>query len=114
MAPHPTTAVEVWPDDEDLSDEQVQQLLQEAEDRLRAQSGVMEPSAALLRSLPKLDHGMKTSSYIKEKDGIAQVDAARLVDDEQRKLANAPHTAEPLSRSKKTVSIISYKTSHFA
>ncbi len=106
MAPLAAAAFELQPDEEDLSDEQVHQLLQEAEDRLRARSAATESSSTLLRSLPKLSHGMKTSSYIKEKDGIAQVDAARLVDAEQRKLADTPRAAKPLSGTKKTVSMI--------
>lgn len=91
--------------DRDLSDDQVQQLLQEAEDRLRARNAIAKTDSALRRSLPKLSHGMRPS-YVKEKDGIAQVDSARLVDNEQRKLANTARIAAPLLPSKKTVSIL--------
>jgi hypothetical protein len=55
-------------------------------------------------SLPKLSHGVKTSPLIKEKDGIAVVDAAQLLDPQERKLADAPRVAEPTIRLKKTVS----------
>ena len=104
MGPLQATTLELRPDEEDLSDEHVQHLLQEAEDRLRARSGATKLRSSLPVSLPRLSHGMKTSSYMKENDGIAQVDAARLVDDEQRKLADAPRAAEPLPGTKKTVS----------
>lgn len=110
-----STAILTLPQDEDLSDVQVKELLQEAEDRLRARTRTVqdvavtcEPSVANIlvprKPLPKLTHGLKTSSYIREKDGVAQVDAARLINDEQRKLANNARTAEPLQQSKKSVS----------
>lgn len=41
---------------------------------------------------------------IKEKDGIAAVDAAKLLDPEQRKMADRPRVVEPTIKLKKTVS----------
>jgi hypothetical protein len=55
-------------------------------------------------SLPKLSHGVKTSPLIKEMDGIAVVDAAQLLDPEERKIADVPRVAEPTIKLKKTVS----------
>jgi hypothetical protein len=41
---------------------------------------------------------------IQEKDGIAAVDAAKLLDPEQRKMADTPRVVEPTTKLKKTVS----------
>jgi hypothetical protein len=41
---------------------------------------------------------------IKEKDGIAAVDAAKLLDPEQRRMADTPRVVEPTTKLKKTVS----------
>jgi hypothetical protein len=41
---------------------------------------------------------------IKEKDGIAAVDAAQLLDPEQRKMADTPRVAEPAIKLQKVVS----------
>jgi hypothetical protein len=38
--------------------------------------------------LPKLTDSLKKASYVEQKNGVAQVDGKRLVDDKQRKLSN--------------------------
>ena len=46
---------------------------------------------------------MKAALYIKEKDGIARVDSARLLDNEQRKLADTQRSTGPCLESKNPV-----------
>ncbi|KAF2231898.1 nucleolus protein required for cell viability [Viridothelium virens] len=78
-------------DDEDLADDQIHQLLEEAQTRLRAQR-----STALARSgkdlsfkgLPRLDASATEKPYIKNDGGVARIDQSRLLSDNQRNLAN--------------------------
>jgi hypothetical protein len=107
-----------------LTDEQIEQLLQEAENQFKKAStidnqkiptpeddgslmlekpGKRKPCVLLspfhfrhLHSerLPKLSHGLKIASYLEEKNGIARADEKRMLSDEQRKLSNTLRAAE--------------------
>jgi len=44
--------------------------------------------------LPKLTNKLRKESYIEKKNGVAQADGRRLLDDKQRRLSNVLRTAE--------------------
>jgi phage terminase large subunit-like protein len=101
-----------------LNDDEIERLLQEAEARLIQASrltvqaaktpedqdliavenvGRRKPYVCIthhmrtsteIRRLPKLTDSLKRASYVEQKNGIAQADGKRLVDDKQRKLSN--------------------------
>ncbi|CAG8971930.1 hypothetical protein HYALB_00003265 [Hymenoscyphus albidus] len=83
--------------DDDLSDEQLQQLLKDAEQRLRAakkKGFAQETSLTSLQRLPKIASDSPISSYIqKTKQGV-QIDPSMLVKAEDRKLANVIRIVE--------------------
>ncbi|KAI9741865.1 MAG: hypothetical protein M1834_000253 [Cirrosporium novae-zelandiae] len=88
---------------EDLSDDQIQQLLKNAETRLRAAQSSTDNNNNTLATLPKLDLGDAPPSYIKNIGGIARTDAARLVDENTKDLSNAPRlVTDPLILKKKS------------
>ena len=96
----PTSSL-VLEDGRDLSEDQIEQLLHEAEHRLRSQREMLSsptipsPFIKPRARLPQLKSGGSTFPYIKHKDGIAVVDAARLLDNEHRKLANLEQVVVP-------------------
>jgi len=85
-----------------LSDEQIEELLQEAEARLRAKAGlptkVIDNDELALESttsvpakrvrLPKLEHGVDRSSYLKDQNGIVRTNSILMVPAEQRRRAD--------------------------
>jgi len=80
---------------EPLSDDQIQQLLIEAETRLKSanEESLVAKDGKHTR-LPRLDPGKVERSYLEEKDGVAQVDSSRLLDKEQRRLGNELRVVE--------------------
>lgn len=84
-----------------LSDERIEELLKEAETRLRQQAG-LEPNSSRFGQdvetlapvsqkrihLPKLQHSLERSSYLKNHDGVTKTDANLMVPKEQRKMAD--------------------------
>ena len=98
--------------DEDLSDEQLRQLLKDAELRLKAAKGRRNTQDNALQryctlnipvrlglwhmllltfvlcSIPKIDSGKSVTSYIQKTSQGAQVNPSHLVKPEERKLAN--------------------------
>lgn len=105
---------------ETLSDEQIESLLQEAEDRLRAASSAVvaqtgpedelslrldhdEPNFAKPKPIPRLQPGLKQASYIKDRHGVAQVVPELLATKEQQKLADNLRSVEAKKKSKKEV-----------
>lgn len=85
-----------------LSDERIEELLKEAETRLRAKAG-LEPISAnddvlALDStnvasqkrihFPKLEHNLDRNSYLKNHNGIAKASPDLMVPAEQRKMAD--------------------------
>lgn len=95
----------------DLTDDQIQQLLLEAEGRLRGSviSTTQDVDAASLRyvttkyfglppfltsslfRIPKLSSGTTLEPYVRQGDEIATVDSAQLIDPKQKVLSNTIH-----------------------
>jgi hypothetical protein len=88
-----------------LTDAQIEELLQEAEDRLRQKAGLTSnvdtgtlslssssPLPASRIRLPKLDHNLDRSSYIKDHNGVAKTNPSLMVSTEQRKMADGLRT----------------------
>ncbi|PMD14883.1 Fcf2-domain-containing protein [Hyaloscypha hepaticicola] len=80
--------------DEDLSDEQVRQLLKDAEERLRSKRAASKTSLTLQNSIPKLESGKAIEPYIKTTDQGAYVDPSHFVSPQERKLANGIRVVE--------------------
>ncbi|EKV12081.1 Nucleolus protein required for cell viability, putative [Penicillium digitatum] len=80
---------------EDLTDDQIQQLLLEAETRLKAPNMLCSQTddLASLR-IPKLSPGSSLESYIRQGDDIATVDATKITDQQQKGLANSLRVIE--------------------
>lgn len=101
---------------EALSDEQIEQLIQEAETRARAKAGVLTapepedkltlpeetPGLAQRKAIPKLKHGLERQSYIREQHGVAQVKPDLLATREQQTLADRLRTVQ-VQKSKEKV-----------
>jgi hypothetical protein len=96
-----------YEEDEELSDEQIQQLLEEAKARLTASAEHDQRVSARAQSsgrlIPRLQTITPHAPYIHEKDGIAIADPKLLISAEQRKLAESLPTIEPAGSSKKMV-----------
>ncbi|KAJ5279902.1 hypothetical protein N7478_005274 [Penicillium angulare] len=83
--------VDVQPQEEvDLSDVQIQQLLLEAEGRLRGSdvqvSDEFDPTSF---RIPKLSSESTLEPYVRQSNDIAVVDSAQLIDPKQKELANS-------------------------
>ncbi|KAJ5107557.1 hypothetical protein N7456_004232 [Penicillium angulare] len=83
--------VDVQPQEEvDLSDGQIQQLLLEAEGRLRGSdvqvSHEFDPTSF---RIPKLSSESTLEPYVRQNNDIAVVDSAQLIDPKQKELANS-------------------------
>ncbi|KAK3713925.1 dTDP-fucopyranose mutase [Vermiconidia calcicola] len=96
--------------DEDLTDEQIEQLLARATARLQEKSkskDVVKLSEGNKYTFPKLETGRLEQPYVSTKDGIATLDSPRLLDEKHRKQANGvrkvegPLTAKKLAQEKK-------------
>lgn len=77
--------------DEDLSDEQLRQLLKDAEQRLtaaRGRKGSHVTRVASLPSIPKITSESSVTSYIQTTAQGAQVDPSYLVKPHERRMAN--------------------------
>ncbi|KAI9757854.1 MAG: hypothetical protein M4579_003290 [Chaenotheca gracillima] len=111
----PAVAMVSDSDGEDLSDEQIFQLLKDAELRIKAKSAPPQdqqnpdnpdelslvntdhqPKAPTFR-IPKLNPGTLPQSYVRSKADVAQANQSRLVDEKDRKLANqSRHVEDPV------------------
>ncbi|KAK5112697.1 hypothetical protein LTR85_011208 [Meristemomyces frigidus] len=107
MATEETVEVANHVDDgEDLSDEQIEELLARATARLQQSASVRE-AASNAFSFPKLNAGKLDKPYVSTKGDIASLDAPRLLEEKQRKQANGirkvedPVTAEKMTLEKK-------------
>jgi hypothetical protein len=79
--------------DVDLTDDQIQQLLLEAETRLQgpgAVSTTVDDLTAL--RIPKLSAGSSFEPYVKQGDDVATVEKAKITDPKQKALSNTLHT----------------------
>ncbi|KAJ5715051.1 uncharacterized protein N7483_012232 [Penicillium malachiteum] len=84
--------VNVQPQEEvDLSDDQIQKLLLEAESRLRGEDVQLQEVDSSFH-IPKLSSGHALEAYVRENDDIAVVDSAQLIDQKQKELSNSLHT----------------------
>jgi hypothetical protein len=94
-------------EDEELSDDQIQQLLEEARARLERPTDNERRFAARTQSsgrlIPRLQTVAPHAPYIREKDGIATADPKSLISEEQRRLADSLRTVDIMSISKKNV-----------
>ncbi|KAI4702830.1 hypothetical protein J4E89_010167 [Alternaria sp. Ai002NY15] len=82
--------------DEELSDEQIRELLNEAAVRMRAKAATAQPankSDAPFR-LPKLQPGHIADTYEKTDGNITRLDHSKLVDKKQQALANGTKKIE--------------------
>ncbi len=85
---------ELLSDEHDLSDEQIEQLLKQAEVRLRNEAqSVLRIHNAIPRG-PKLDYSVLPQPYIQSNGQIARADSRRLIDEKDRKLAGAIRKVE--------------------
>jgi len=94
-------------DVDDLSEDQIEQLLQQAEARLRAEHGnnAQQNDKALAR-LPHLDTSAVTKPYVNTKGDVARADTHRLIDGEARKLAEGIRKIEdPVVMRKKLLEV---------
>ncbi|KAK2628424.1 hypothetical protein QTJ16_001527 [Diplocarpon rosae] len=82
--------------DHDLSDEQVKQLLKDAELRLKNKAKQVQTSTAssLESSLPKIAVENSVQPYIKASDNGPQIEPSRSVTEKDRKLANGIRIVE--------------------
>lgn len=74
------------PPQEELTDEQMEEMLAQATTRLREkeQSKMFQMDAPQTFSFPKMDAGKMDKPYVTTKGHIAQADKARLIDDKYR------------------------------
>jgi len=95
-------------EDEELSDQQIQQLLAEANAWLTTSAGngqiVVTRTQSSGRLTPKLQTTISHAPYIRERNGIATADPKLLISEEQRRLADSLRTVDIASTSKKMVS----------
>lgn len=87
-----------------LSDERIDELLKEAETRLRAKAGLAPLSDETLTSksqippstnrvhLPRLEHNLQQSSYLKNQNGVTRTNPNLMVPEVQRKMAEGLRT----------------------
>jgi len=102
---------------ESLNEEQIEQLLQEAETRSREKAGIitqvqneedegnltLSTESVTRKPLPRLKHGLGRNSYIHEKHGVVHVNPDLVVGKQQKKLADTLRTVDILEKSKKVV-----------
>ena len=73
--------------DEELSDEQIQELLNEAAQRMRAKAAPVSTTDAPFK-LPKLKPGHIADTYEKTEGNITRLDQSKLIDKKQQALAD--------------------------
>ncbi|OAL51283.1 Fcf2-domain-containing protein [Pyrenochaeta sp. DS3sAY3a] len=74
--------------DEELSDEQIRELLNEAAMRMRAKTASQPVTSDAPFKLPKLKPGHIADQYEKTEGNITRLDSSKLIDKEQQTLAN--------------------------
>ena len=83
--------------DEDLTDEQIEELLARATARLREESkwkDVVKLDEEQTSRCPKLETGKLEKPYISHKGDVATVDASRLLEEKHRKQASGVRIVE--------------------
>lgn len=89
--------------DEELTDEQIEQLLARATARLqeKAKQQQLTKSSTQTLTFPKLDAGQLEKPYVETKGDVATVDASRLLEEKHRKQANGIRKVEDPVTAKK-------------
>jgi hypothetical protein len=83
------------PDQDDLSDEQIDFLLQRASLRMKSKSSALIPSRAPSMNLPQLKGSSALPTpYTIVQAGVAKTEATRTVNEEQRRLSELPRKVE--------------------
>ncbi|KAJ5554520.1 hypothetical protein N7513_004479 [Penicillium frequentans] len=95
--------VNAQPHDEvDLTDDQIQQLLLEAEGRLRGSDVQLTPDSDVTSlRIPKLSSATTLEPYVRQDDEFATVDSAQLIDPKQKELANSLHLTQQAKKPSK-------------
>lgn len=75
-------------EDEELSDEQIQTLLKQAEARLRERPTSAARGAATLFKFPRLNVGDIAQPYVRVDGDVARVDSSKLLDKRERGLSD--------------------------
>ena len=113
------TCVSAYHDTDDLSEEEIQRLLHEAEQRLRAAAeakahgevsgaGDLSNHKISRYSLPKSEGQLEKHLYLRDKDGAAHAVPKRIIDPNQRRLADTLYAAAKIRlEPKRTVRITS-------
>lgn len=99
--------------DEDISDEQMEQLLARATARLQAKSKdsqLTQPTTQHSFHFPRLDAGKLEKPYVSTKGDVATVDASRLLPVKDRKQANGIRKVEDPVTAKKTAAEVRYQS----
>lgn len=98
--------------DEELSEEQVNELLEQAERSLRAKQASSQSTTAPFR-LPKLNPGFKPDAYLKEEGSITRLDPSKVINKEHRALAEGIKKIEdPIAVRKAKLEVSSYFPLH--
>ncbi|KAJ5166504.1 uncharacterized protein N7482_005285 [Penicillium canariense] len=90
-------------EDVDLTDDQIQQLLLEAEARLRgSDTQIAQANDAASLRIPKLSASSTLEPYLRPSgEGIATADSAQLIDLKQKELANSLRSVQTKNSAKK-------------
>jgi len=105
-----TATSQVPTKDENLTDEQIEELLTQAEERLRNSSSKeltqRSKGAAALTKARKADTSGLPKPYVESSGGVAHADARRLVEQSTRTMANGIRKVEdPLTTKKKKLEV---------
>ncbi|KAJ5752338.1 Fcf2 pre-rRNA processing [Penicillium odoratum] len=86
----------------DLTDDQIQQLLLEAEGRLRGSDVQLAQDLDITSlSIPKMSSGTSLEPYVRQGDDVATIDSAQLVDPRQKELSNSLRLIQHAKKSTK-------------
>ncbi|KIX98120.1 uncharacterized protein Z520_06200 [Fonsecaea multimorphosa CBS 102226] len=95
-----------------LTDQQIDDLLAQAEVRLREKSKstnedeisleIVTPTTTSRKIIPKIHHGLVRSRYINDKQGVAETNAKAILERQQSLLADGLRSVETVQKSKKT------------
>jgi len=97
--------------EDDLSAEQIHDLLKEAENRMRAKNTSAQKSRDSSEShftLPKLNTGIIAKPYIRREGDVARVDSSRLLDQQDRGLSNGIRKIEDPLQVKKRLAEVGF------
>lgn len=108
MATHAVTLSSTGPmgDVEDMTDEQMQELLAQAASRLQQKAQLQEARKEQDFKIPKLGTGEIARTYTTSKSGVARMDGGAQVADKERSLSNRIRKVEdPVTVSKRKAEV---------